>query len=162
ATALLLAPCICSPVAAQTADQGRAATPAAKKAKASKGDKAAKPRTVPSPKGADKGAAAPPAEKAPAKLARTLDPAKLDVLQLTPAQPLEVDRGKLDPKSANTWVVLGFLEGAGGNLAGARESLDRAMALGERRNKAAAAAAAILKGKVHLVGLSLTRLDASF
>ncbi len=157
ATALLFCPSICLPVAAQTAEQDQGAKPAAKKAKASKGDKAAKPRTPPSPKAPD----APTAEKAPAKPAKKLDPAKVDLLKLGAMEAMQVDPGKLDPKSPNAWVVLGLVEGHGGNLAGAKESFERAIALGERHNKAAAGAAALFLGRVHIIGLSFVRLDAS-
>lgn len=179
ATALLLGPCFGPPLAAQTAEQEQATKPATKKARASKGetkgDKTAKPRTPSSPKTAkapppDKAADAQSTDKAstdkastdkaPSKPSRKLDPAKLDLVQLGIAQAMQVDPGKLDPKSANTWVVLGLLEGAGGNLAGAKESQERAIAMGERRNKAAAAAAAILLGKVHFIGLSFMRNEA--
>jgi tetratricopeptide (TPR) repeat protein len=155
ATALLLGPCMCLPVAAQTAEPDQAAKPATRKAKASK---AAKPRRPPSPKTAD----TPTADGTPPQQAKKLDPAKIDLLQLGIAQAMQVDPGKLDPNSPNSWVVVGLLEGAGGNLAGAKEGLERAMSLGERRNKAAAAAAAIVLGRVHWVRLGLVRMDASF
>jgi tetratricopeptide (TPR) repeat protein len=151
--ALLLGPCISVPVAAQTGEQDQPARPAAKKAKASK---AAKPRTPPSSKTGD----APTADKTPPKQVKNLDPAKLDLPKLGATEAMQVDPSKLDPKSANSWVVLGLVEGHGGNLAGAKESFERAMALGERRNKAGAAAAALLLGKVHLIGLSFVRTDA--
>ncbi len=97
----------------------------------------------------------------PPKQAKKIDPAKIDLLKLGAAEAMQIDPNKLDPKSANTWVVVGLIEGSGGNLAGAKESLERAMALGERRNKAAAGAAALLLGKVHTIGLSFVRTDAS-
>ena len=82
-------------------------------------------------------------------------------MKLSVAQAMQVDPNMLDPKSANSWVVLGLVEGYGGNLAGAMESLERAMTLGERRNKAAAAAGALFLGRVHTVGLSFVRTSAS-
>jgi len=154
AAVLLLGPSIGPRAAAQTAEQDQASKPAARKIKASK---AAKPRAPPSPKAAD----APMADKAPPNPAKNLDPAKIDLLQLDLTKAMQVDPGRLDPKSPNSWVVVGLMEGAGGNLAGAKESLQRGMALGERRNKAAAGAAALVLGKVHMVAHGFTRTDAS-
>ena len=67
-------------------------------------------------------------------------------------EPLQIDPKKLDAKTANSWIALGFLEMLGGNFAGGKASLEHAMALGERsRNKAAVAAAALLLGNSHSV-----------
>jgi len=166
ATALLLGPPLLGswihpPVAAQTTEPDRAAKSAVKKSRTPKGERAANARTPSPAQAADKTAVPPTTEKAPAKPAKKLDPAKLDLFKLSSVEAMQVDPAKLDPKSANSWVVVGLVEAAGGNLAGARESLERAMALGERRNKTAAAAAAILLGKVHYIGLSFLRVDAS-
>jgi tetratricopeptide (TPR) repeat protein len=161
ATVLLLGPCIYPPVAAQTAGEGQRAKPAPRKAKASTGYKAApKSRTPPSPEAADRPAERRTARKTPAKPAKLLDPAKLDPLRLGASDALQVDPGRLDPKSPNTWLVVGLVEGVGGNIAGAKESLERAIALGERRNKVVAAAAAIVLGRVRTIGLNLIRVDA--
>jgi tetratricopeptide (TPR) repeat protein len=161
ATALLLGSPISAPVAAQTTEQEQGAKPPTRKANPPKADKAAKPRTPPSPKAADKTADAPTADRAPTKQTKKLDPANIDLLQLGAAQAMQVDPGRLDAKSTSSWAVVGLVEGYGGNLAGAKESLERAIALGERRNKPAAAAAAILLGKVHTIGLGFIRTDAS-
>jgi tetratricopeptide (TPR) repeat protein len=158
AAALLLVPCAHPPVAAQTAERVDGAKPATKRATASKGDKAAKTRTAPSPRTPD----GPAADKAPPNPAKKLDPANIDLLKLGAAEAMQVDPNKLDPKSPNAWIVVGFVEGHGGNLAGAKESFEHAMTLGERRrNKVAVAAAALGLSKVHMIRLSFVRVDAS-
>ena len=159
ATVLLLGPCIYPPVAAQTAEEGQGAKPAPRKAKASTGDKAASKSRTP-PEAASRPSEQRTASQTPAKPAKRLDPAKLDPLRLGSSEAMQVDPGKLDPKSPNTWLVVGLVEGVGGNIAGAKESLERAIALGERRNKAVAAAAAVVLSRVRTIGLNLIRADA--
>jgi tetratricopeptide (TPR) repeat protein len=136
AALLMLGLFIVPQIAAQPAEQDQAAKPAAKRAKAPK-------RVTATTRG------------------KKLDPSKLDLLDLSVAQAMQVDPGKLDPKSANTWVVLGLLERTGGNLAGAKESQERAIAIGKRGNKAAAAAAAILLGNMHHLVVTFGRISAA-
>ena len=50
-------------------------------------------------------------------------------------EPVQIDPKKLDAKSPNSWIALGFVEMRGGNLAGAKASLEQAMALGERATR---------------------------
>jgi tetratricopeptide (TPR) repeat protein len=147
AAALLLSISICPPAGAQSLAQGEPAKPA------TTAPKAAKPRTPPSPK-----SAGPKRAKAPPQQAKLLDPAKIDPMQI---DPMEIDPKKLDARTPNAWIALGLLELRGGNLAGAQESLERTMALGDqRRNKAAIAAAALVLGRLYAVRFGFTQSEA--
>jgi tetratricopeptide (TPR) repeat protein len=143
AAALLVGPFVCPPAGAQSADDGQTAKPAWKVPRA----KAAKSRTPAAAKSAQHptGAKAP----APPQRPKLLDPAKVDPLDLS-LEYSKIDPRKLNAKTPNAWIALGLLEGRSGNLAGAKESMDRAMALGEqRRNKGAVAAGALFLARVH-------------
>jgi tetratricopeptide (TPR) repeat protein len=148
--ALLIGPCICPPVWAQSSDWEPFPKAGNKPAKA------AKPRAPPSPKTAAEPAGA--KEPAQPQQAKLLDPAKVDPMEIDPAQ---IDLAKLDAKAPNSWIALGILEQRAGNFAGAKASLDQAMALGDQRgNRAAVAAAALFLGRSHVVSQAFLENEA--
>lgn len=150
AAALLLGPCVCPSAWAQSSEWEPFPKAATKPAKA------AKPRVPSSPKAA----AEPAGAKKPAqpRQAKLLDPAKVEPLEIDPAH---IDLAKLDAKAHNSWIALGILEQRAGNLAGAKASLDHAMALGEQRgNKAAVAAAALFLGRSHVLSHAFMENEA--
>jgi tetratricopeptide (TPR) repeat protein len=148
--ALLLSPYICPPAWAQSSEWD--AFPKA----ATKPAKAAKPHVPPSPKTAAEPASAKDAARP--QQAKLLDPAKVEPIEIDPAQ---LDLAKLDAKAPNSWIALGILEQRAGNLAGAKASLDQAMALGDQRgNRAAVAAAALFLGRSHVVSQAFLENEA--
>jgi len=150
AAALLLAPCIAPPAWAQSSEWEPFPKATTKPAKAAKPRVPATPKTT-----AEPAVAKEPAQPQQAKL---LDPAKVEPIEVDPAQ---VDLTKLDAKTPNAWIALGILEQRAGNLAGAKASLDQAMALGEQRgNRAAVAAAALFLGRSHVVSQAFLENEA--
>jgi tetratricopeptide (TPR) repeat protein len=154
AAALLFGPFVCPPAGAQPADEAQTAKPARK---ATGTARPAGPAKRPSPESGT----APAGAKAPQKPSRTLNLAKADPMALDASGAVQIDPRRLDEKMPNAWLALGLVELRGGNLGGAQASLERAMALGEqRRNKAAAAAAAIALGRLHIGRLGFIGTEA--
>ncbi|HEY1244688.1 MAG TPA: hypothetical protein VGF29_07630 [Hyphomicrobiaceae bacterium] len=144
-----------------------AAAPAGAKAPPEQATKAAKPigQTAAAEEGpppaAKDAAATTTGAKAPPKQAGKTDIASMDPMQIRGSPAMQAHVSKDDRNLPNAWIALGFVEARGGNLAGAEASLEQAMTLGEQQhNEAAVAAAALLLGLTHSVGLDFTRVEA--